>query len=943
MVRVTHLNIRQQEHPNPQAHAGVPASPQPLPGSHCPGVERRIGVNFSPGSIFRSVCFFISITLPVANLAHLAAQQVTTVAPLPSAEPVADQTLPDALSAEQYPAAIPIPPPSAGVQIATQPDGTQTYANGVFILDRGVVITFRDRVLRADHMEFNSSTGDVTLTGHIVVDLYESDEHIEASHGTINIHSQTGSFYDVSGSVGAKRKQPTAGEAIVLERAVYANGNPFLFTGRMVVKTGPREYQIFGGTVTSCQLPKPDWVLSGAEFSVDGQKASARNTIFRLMGIPVLWLPYVTHPVDASDRQTGILIPELGFNSAAKGDTVGEQVYWAINRSTDLTVGTIYYTARGWEQTASLRYRGLGQNFVTSHYSGLHDRGYYPGGGTVYVNQSGTDAVFSGRYDLIHNQDFVADTTPLANPPVQARLVADVEYLSSFPYREAFSSNFNEAVSSDVVSTIYATREWDGLAASLEGDRYQGEKRVANTTTIPPQVEEQVRIFHAPALDFTTSDHRLGITGLEWNLDSSAVALKRTQPNFETSGMIERLDIHPEVAYPFGGGGWRIRPSLAGRETFYSRSRAAPVTGVSGPVESTNPLNRADVEVQLDLRPPVIEKTFESGFLRNLLRHDFKHTIEPEFVYRYTHGIDEFPEVLRFDATDVASDTNEMEYGVTQRLFLHRKNNQPCRAAGSYADATEILGSPAENASIEDPGQSVDHTDTAEPVCGNREWISWRVAQKYFFDQNFGGAVTQSGPRSVLGTTLDFSGISFVTGPRDISPIISRLRMRTSDKTDIEWDFDFDTCSLSTQPSVIASQPRACDSKFTANNIYIDVHQGNIVSGISYARLNAPARSYVDGVLSSVADFDQMRVHFGFGNPAKRGLSAAASAGIDIDLGAVQYGAIQASYNWNCCGLSVEYRKYELGNARNDNGYKFNFTLANIGSAGNLRHSDQVF
>jgi len=101
--------------------------------------------------------------------------------------------------------------------------------------------------------------------------------------------------------------------------------------------------------------------------------------------------------------------------------------------------------------------------------------------------------------------------------------------------------------------------------------------------------------------------------------------------------------------------------------------------------------------------------------------------------------------------------------------------------------------------------------------------------------------------------------------------------------------------------------------------------------------------SYVDGVLSSLADFLQMRVLFGFGKPTRPGLSAAANAGIDLDLGTVQYGAVQASYNWNCCGVSVEYRKYELGTSRNDNGYRFNFTLANIGSAGNLRHAEQLF
>jgi LPS-assembly protein len=947
VVRVTHLNFRRQGRSGPAARSypGPAVSPQPLPESPCLGVGPRSGGKFSPAKIFRSVCFFISITLPATNLAHLLAQQVTTVAPLLAAAQTATQTptqtpaqtLPDAPSSEQYPDAVPIPPPSTGAHIES--DTQSTTPAGVDVLDGHVVITYRDRILQADHIEFNSATGDATLTGHVVVDLFERDEHIEASHGTINIHSQTGSFYDVSGSAGVRRKQPSPDTAIVMRRAVYANGNPFLFTGRMMVKTGPREYQIFGGTVTSCQLPRPDWVLSGAEFSVDGQKASARNAVFRLMNVPVLWLPYVTHPVDTSDRQTGILIPELGVNSAAKGDTIGEQVYWAINRSTDLTVGTIYYTARGWEQTASLHYRGLGPDFITAHYSGLHDRGYFPGGGTVRVNQSGTDVLFSGRRDLIRNQDFVADTVPSENPPIQARAVADVEYLSSFLYREAFSSNFNEAVSSDVVSTVYATRQWDGVSASLEGDRYQGEKRVATAT----QVEEQVRIFHAPALEFTAADHLLGNTGLQWNLDSSLAALKRTQPNFQTSGMIERLDLHPELAYPFGGGGWRVRPSIAGRETFYSRSRAAPVAGAAGPVESTDPLNRADVEVQLDVRPPVIERTFESGFLRNLLRHDVKHTIEPEFVYRYTHGIDEFPEVLRFDTTDIASDTNEIEYGVTQRLFLRRKNDQPCRAAGSYADATEILGSPAEDAAIEDPGQAVNHASTAAPVCGDREWISWRVAQKYFFDPTFGGAVVQNGPRSILDTTLDFSGISFLTGPRNLSPIVSRLRIRTSNVTDFEWDFDFDTCSSSSSPALIANPVRPCGSKFTANNFYLDVHRGNVVSGLSYARLNAPARSYVDGALSSVADFNQMRVHLGFGNPSRSGLSAAATAGLDLDLGTVQYGAIQTSYNWNCCGISIEYRKYELGNARNDNGYKFNFTLANIGSAGTLRHSDQVF
>jgi LPS-assembly protein len=936
VVRVTNLNPRQPDGQRPDfpapVRAGFAVRRRPLPGTSRQRSGRPIGAGLSPAKLLKfsgNVCLFISITLICANHSHLAAQEVTTVAPPPA---TATDSLPNAPdpNAPQYPDAVPIPQPGSVASIEAVTESTSSA--GLSILDGNVVITFRDRVLQADHVEYNADTGDVSLTGHVLITVGQTDERIQASHGTVNIRTMNGRFYDVAGSVGRHQVQAD-GTPSINHREVYANGNPFLFSGRVVVKTGPREFQVFYGTITSCQLTNPDWMLSGAEFSVEGEKAYARNSVFHLMNVPILWLPYVTHPVDASSRQTGILIPEIGINSAAKGDTIGEQIYWAINRSTDLTVGTIFYSARGWEQTASLRYRGLGQDFAMARYRGLHDRGYTPTGGT-YINQSGTDVVLSARHDLIPDD---GSTTPA----VRARIVADTEYLSSFPYREAFSSNFNQAVSSDVVSTIYATSEWNGMAASLEGDRYQGEKRIA--TTKPLQAEEQVHIFHAPALEFAAADHRLRSSGFEWNLDSSVAGLKRTQPNFQTNGMVARLDIRPELAYPFGGGGWRVRPSIAGRETFYSHSRLPAVAGLAATeTESAAALNRANVSVQFDVRPPILERTFDSGFVRNLLRHDVRHTIVPEVVYRYTHGIDNFNQVLRFDTVDIASDTNELEYGVTQRLFVRRKDTPACRDAASTADATEILGLAGQDAdAIENPGQATNHPDTAAQVCGNREWISWHVAQKYFFDPHFGGAVTQNGPRSILQTTLDFSGISFLTGPRDISPIVSRLRLRTSDKTDVEWDFDFDTCSSSV--TALTTRTLPCHKKFTANNVYLDVHKGSIFSGISYARLNAPARSYVEGVLSSVADFNQMRILFGFGKPTRQGLSAAANAGIDLDLGTVQYGAIQANYNWNCCGLSVEYRKYELGTARNDNGYKFNFTLANIGSAGNLRHADQVF
>jgi LPS-assembly protein len=62
-----------------------------------------------------------------------------------------------------------------------------------------------------------------------------------------------------------------------------------------------------------------------------------------------------------------------------------------------------------------------------------------------------------------------------------------------------------------------------------------------------------------------------------------------------------------------------------------------------------------------------------------------------------------------------------------------------------------------------------------------------------------------------------------------------------------------------------------------------------------------------------------------------------------LNLVSAQYITAQASYNWNCCGLALEYRKYDLGTIRNEGAYTFNFTLANIGTAGNLRRAESLF
>jgi LPS-assembly protein len=89
--------------------------------------------------------------------------------------------------------------------------------------------------------------------------------------------------------------------------------------------------------------------------------------------------------------------------------------------------------------------------------------------------------------------------------------------------------------------------------------------------------------------------------------------------------------------------------------------------------------------------------------------------------------------------------------------------------------------------------------------------------------------------------------------------------------------------------------------------------------------------------------FQQFRVALGYGGLNRRGFSAATSIGFDSEIRQLQFATAQTTYNWNCCGLTLEYRRYAIANVRNENLFRFTFTLANIATFGNLRRQERLY
>jgi LPS-assembly protein len=786
---------------------------------------------------------------------------------------------------EQIPVAQVVPPVDTGtpVKILAREQGKR---GDIWTLTGDVEIHYRDYIIRADKITYNEATSEVEATGHLHVEGGPDDEVIEASHGTMNLDQSTGHFFDVSGSIGLRRSDAPALASTSPFNSTppvykgYISNNPLLFTGRELFKEGPEHYRLVGGTMTSCRLPDPDWILLSSKIEIANGQARARNSSFRLLHVPVLFLPYLTHPVNAESRQSGFLIPTVG-TSSVKGMILGEQIYWVINRSADLTFGTEYYSKRGYAPSAEFRYRGRDTEFLTATYHQLFDRGL-PSGvpGVPPTNQGGEDVILDGRHDF--------------SP--QTRAVADIEYLSSYVYRQAFAENFAIATSSEVKSDVFLQHEDKGLAESIFFGRYQSFQS--------DTAGDEIRILHLPSGQIEGIDHPIKGTPLLWGFQSSMDVLTRSEPLFHARNVF-RFDLHPRLALPFSLGGWNFRSEIAARETFYSKSEQLP-TQFSGSVSPTldgASLNRGDFEAGIYIRPPAVQRDFSAPWLERLLGGDVRHVIEPDLHYQYVTGINNFNSVLRSDEIDVASNTNELEYGLTQRLFVRHHKLHPCRD---------------------------EEAQTPDGMCGEGtvDWLTWRVAQKYFFNPNFGGAVLP-GQRNVLTTSLDFTGAAFLDGPRDYSPVISRLKLRTTSATEVEWDIDYDTKN----------------GRINSSNVFAGYRHGDIYMGIGDFKLNALDGPVTSGanVTAAVTNYNQLRFLLTYGDPARKGFSLGANGGYDFVQSAIQFGGVEANYNLDCCGFSAEYRRYALGSVRNENQYLFSFSLAGVGTAGNLRRAVRIF
>lgn len=711
---------------------------------------------------------------------------------------------------------------------------TQEVLGSVRKLRGAVLLETAEVKLTADEVDYDEKSGDAEARGHVTFESYKEGTKLFADKAEYNTERETGKFYNVKGTAPA-RVDPRPG--------VLTSDNPFYFEGKWGERIGNR-YVLHEGFFTDCIVPKPWWILRAKRFDVIPEdRAYATKTLFRLRGIPLLYSPGFYKSLKRLPRRSGFLTPNLG-NSNRRGFMAGFGYFWAINRSYDAMYRGQYFSRRGLAHNLDFRGKPTQNSEFDFIVFGVKDRG-------LRINDTvidGSGYQMTGRGKAEFKGGFSAR--------------ADINYLSSFQFRQQFTESFQEAIFSETKSVAYITKHWstfgfNGYFERLENfqSTFEGDK---------------VLIRKLPEAQFLSRHRQIRNWPLYWSFAGSGGLLRRTQPQFQSRNFVERLDVEPRLTAPVRLGLITLLPSAAIRGTYYGSSLDRPLLpGGATQVVGDNLFRRAaDLSVGLEL--PALAKVMKAPAW---IGTQMKHVVETRANYRYVTGINNFNRIVRFDETELMANTHEVEIGVTNRLYAKQANG------------------------------------------ATSELLSWDLSWKRFLDPTFGGAVLP-GRRNVIESTTSMTGFTFLDGPRSYSPVVSVLRFESW--IGAEWRADWD--------------PKL--RRFGNSLLSVDGRYGNFLLSLGHVLVrNSPALA---------GSSNQFRTLVGWGQENRRGWNAAFLADYDYRQRTLRFAQTQVTYNTDCCGFSVQWRRLQFG-TRDENQFRVALAIANLGSFGTLRRQERIF
>lgn len=509
--------------------------------------------------------------------------------------------------------------------IAYDQDGAQLRAEG------DVVISSGSTVLAADEISVRRATAEADAAGDVLID--DPEARIRADRAWFQLDDETGFLVD--GEVHLRRSR-------------------FLLSGERLEKGLGQSYRLWDGELTTCLCEDgtPDWSIEGEQIDLGlGGWGEVRGGLFKVKGVPILYLPYGLLPVQR-DRQSGFLFPRFG-QSNQRGFQYLQPFYWAINKSSDLTMSLDVETEARIGLLADYRYvlSPTAGGRLTASYFNEHIRGDRQSD-VVDPDELADPTIPENRWSVIgHHQQ---------EGPFGSRIYARPFYVSDNLFlREMNTLSYVPATNLFLTTIRYTTSEL-GLVKVGSWGEFLAEARwyqdLIKKQSRQPQPLPRIRLnLRDRWFDRLTA-----------RLNTEAVYYYRAPLS---SG--PRLDIRPQLTLPYRLGVYGFGSiDLQLRETLYYLFNNEVPDGLQQDNGTLPTRTVPRFQHRETLRASI---NFQSEISRvyelNLGRlSKVKHTIEPFVGYLYTPFTNQ-DDLPVWDGVDRINARNLLTYGILTRLL----------------------------------------------------------------------------------------------------------------------------------------------------------------------------------------------------------------------------------------------------------------------------------
>jgi LPS-assembly protein len=496
---------------------------------------------------------------------------------------------------------------------------TQTYeAHGQVEVSRG------DLSLKADHAQMNMETKELVAWGNVL--LREGEDVIECQRLEVNVETRLGKIHQAK---------------------LFLKDQNFHITGREVEKLGENHYRLRDGSLTTCDAKRPPWKFTVKEIEVKemalGGWGIAKGPIFYFEDIPVLYFPWGAFPV-RQDRQSGFLIPQAGYSNKY-GPELKNGFYWAFAKDMDATVYFDWLGDRGFKEGLEYRYAFTQDTKGEAKFYFISDKTVPYDSDIPVVNGQ---TIHHNRYAFFveHEQKLPGDFYLKGD----INRVSDHQYLIDFGEDLPRRADIDSRSARQLKSVLFGGKDWDQFSLLAQTTVYDNMTQSSNDETLQK----------LPEVSFYAHRQSIFKTPLFYDLSSS-------YSNFWREKGVEahRGDLFPRISFPtrlFNV--LKFNSDLGVRETVYG-STNDPTGTIKG--WNSRQAFEGDMQMSAEFYRVYDAETFSSK-LSNVFKVDkWMHTIEPTVSYTYIPPVNQ-SHLPAFDEVDQIPFTNQITYGITQRL-----------------------------------------------------------------------------------------------------------------------------------------------------------------------------------------------------------------------------------------------------------------------------------